>query len=191
MPQAGHRHGDREAAALASTVSGGGHPAEEARLCELLAPRVRRYGLRHLRDGTLADDLVQQVLLVTLEKLRGGGVRDCGQIASFVLGVSRTVARDMRRAGWRRGQMAEAWGREQERTAGPDEPIDGARLHDCLSTLADRDRLIVTMAFYVEASTSDISTRLGLTEANVRVIKHRTMGRLRDCLQRAPAVVIA
>jgi len=186
--QAGREQGDREAAALAREVIGGNRPAEEARLCELFGPRVRRYGLRHLRDGALADDLVQQVLLVTIEKLRAGGVRDCDQIASFVLGVSRTVARDMRRAGWKRDQMAEAWGREQTLSATPSEPIDGERLHDCLSALPDRDRLIVTLAFYVEASTAETSRRLGLSGANVRVIKHRAMRRLRDCLQRLPPV---
>jgi RNA polymerase sigma-70 factor (ECF subfamily) len=122
--------------------------------------------------------------MITLQKLRSGGVRDCDQIASFVLGVSRTVARDMRRAGWKHDRLAEAWGREQVPSAPPREPIDSERLDECLSALADRERLIVTLAFYAEASTADISGRLGLTDANVRVIKHRAMGRLRDCLQR-------
>jgi len=189
MAEAGHASGDQEAVTLALAVSGGGHPTEETRLCELFAPRIRRYGLRHLRDDALADDLVQQVLLVTLEKLRGGSVRDCGQIVSFVLGVSRTVARDMRRAGWRREQMAEAWGREQMPWTSPREPVDGGRLNDCLSALVDRDRLVVTMAFYAETGTADISARLGLSPANVRVIKHRAMARLRDCVGRAPGVV--
>jgi len=189
MTQAGQASGDQEAAALARAVAGGGHLAEETRLCELFAPRIRRYGLRHLRDDAQADDLVQQVLIVTLEKLRGGGVRDCGQIASFVLGVSRTVTRDMRRAGWKREQMAEAWGREQVAWTGPSESVDSARLDDCLASLVDRDRLIVTMAYYAEAATADISARLGLSQANVRVIKHRAMARLRDCVQRAPGTV--
>jgi RNA polymerase sigma-70 factor, ECF subfamily len=51
---------------------------------------VRLYGLRHLRDEDAARDLVQQVMLLTIEKLRGGSIRDAEQIASFVLGVSRT-----------------------------------------------------------------------------------------------------
>ena len=38
-----------------------------------LAPRVRLYGLRHLRDPQAAADLAQQVLLMTLERLRAGG----------------------------------------------------------------------------------------------------------------------
>jgi RNA polymerase sigma-70 factor (ECF subfamily) len=42
----------------------------EAELCRRLAPRIRLYGLRHLRDPHAAHDLVQQVLLATLERLR-------------------------------------------------------------------------------------------------------------------------
>jgi RNA polymerase sigma-70 factor (ECF subfamily) len=53
-----------------------------------LAPRVRLYGLRHLRDRHAAADLVQQVLLMTLERLRAGKVREPERIASFVLGTA-------------------------------------------------------------------------------------------------------
>jgi hypothetical protein len=55
------------------------HPGTDAEaegaLYRRLAPRVRLYGLRHLRDGPAAADLMQQVMLMTLEKLRAGDVR--------------------------------------------------------------------------------------------------------------------
>ena len=44
----------------------------EAELCRRLGPRIRLYGLRHLRDRHAAADLVQQVLLLSLECLRAG-----------------------------------------------------------------------------------------------------------------------
>jgi RNA polymerase sigma-70 factor (ECF subfamily) len=77
--------------ALARRVAGaGGAPdsAAEAELYRRLAPRVRLYGLRHLRDRQAAADLVQQVLLMTLERLRAGEVREPERIASFVLGAA-------------------------------------------------------------------------------------------------------
>ena len=46
--------------------------AAETELYRRLAPRVRLYGLRHLREPHAAADLVQQVLLMTLERLRAG-----------------------------------------------------------------------------------------------------------------------
>jgi RNA polymerase sigma-70 factor (ECF subfamily) len=48
----------------------------EAEMCRRMAPRIRLYGLRHLRSGAAADDLVQQVLLKTIEALRAGRLRD-------------------------------------------------------------------------------------------------------------------
>ena len=83
---------------VASCEPGSSEPAE-SELYRRFAPRVRLYGLRHLRDEDAARDLVQKVLLVTIEKLRAGSVRDPDQIASFVLGVSRTIAKDLMRTG--------------------------------------------------------------------------------------------
>ncbi|HSJ99424.1 MAG TPA: sigma-70 family RNA polymerase sigma factor, partial [Myxococcota bacterium] len=55
----------------------------EAGLYRMLAPRVRLYGRRHLRDDAAADDLAQQVLLMAIEKLRAGELREPERIASF------------------------------------------------------------------------------------------------------------
>src|SRR5262245_64829384 len=79
--------------------------AAEGELYRRFAPRVRLYGLRHLRDEDAARDLVQQVMLLTIEKLRGGAIRDADQIASFVLGVSRTMAIDLKRRDRRRERL--------------------------------------------------------------------------------------
>ena len=56
----------REVAACESGFS----EAAESELYRRFAPRVRLYGLRHLRDEDAAGDLVQKVMLVTIEKLR-------------------------------------------------------------------------------------------------------------------------
>ena len=66
---------------LARAVAGRGPGLAEAAEAELyrpLAPRVRLYGLRHLRDEDAARDLVQQVMLLAIEKLRGGA-RSCAK----------------------------------------------------------------------------------------------------------------
>src|SRR4051794_17663712 len=81
--------------------------AAESELYRRLAPRVRLYGLRHLRHEDAARDLVQQVMLLTIEKLRSGSVRDFDQIATFVLGVSRSMAKDLKRLEWRREKLLE------------------------------------------------------------------------------------
>ena len=99
--------------ALARRVAGaGGKPdaAAEAALYRRLAPRVRLYALRHLRDRQAAADLVQQVLLMTIERLRAGEVREPERIASFVLGACRMTVLEMRRGSRRREELLAARG---------------------------------------------------------------------------------
>jgi len=153
------------------------------------APRVRLYGLRHLRNEDAARDLVQQVMLLTIEKLRGGSVRDADQIASFVLGVSRTMANDLRRLEWRREKLREAFMPPHlvEAPAG-EAMLDIDRLEACLARLAARDRVVILLTFYAEKTAGEVGNELGVTEGNVRVIRHRAIERLRKCVTSREAV---
>src|SRR5262249_21756668 len=65
--------------------------AAESEFCRRFAPRIRLYGLRHLRNEASAADLVQEVLIIVLQKLRAGGIEEPQRIASFVLGTCRRV----------------------------------------------------------------------------------------------------
>src|SRR5687767_10700647 len=74
----GNRPDDQHDAELARRIAEaapGMAREAEAELYRRLAPRVRLYGLRHLRDEQAAADLAQQVLLMTIEKLRAGELR--------------------------------------------------------------------------------------------------------------------
>src|SRR6187551_1021000 len=60
-------------------------PAAEAELCRRFAPRIRLYGLRHLRDEDRAADLVQAVLLAVLQAARAGRIADADRVDRFML----------------------------------------------------------------------------------------------------------
>jgi RNA polymerase sigma-70 factor (ECF subfamily) len=83
--------------------------AAEAELCRRLGPRIRFYGLKHLRNEAAAADLMQDVLVMLLTKLRKGAVREPERLASFVLGTARQTVIDMRRSGSRRARILEAF----------------------------------------------------------------------------------
>ena len=171
---------------LARTVAArepGSSEAAESELYRRFAPRVRLYGLRHLRDEDAATDLVQQVMLLTIEKLRGGLVRDTGQIASFILGTSRMMAKDLKRLEWRREKLRAGF--RPPSIVEPDEcdaALDIDRLEHCLARLTDRERSVVLLTFYAEKTGSEVGSELGLTAGNVRVIRHRAIERLRACV---------
>lgn len=180
-------HGSPSDADLARSIAAappGGARDAEAELYRRLAPRVRLFGLRHLRDVHAAADLAQQVLLMTIERLRSGGVRDPERIASFVLGTCRQVVLDRRRGEARRQELFDRYAAglplEEERRR--EEAIDSDRLRACLERLAARERSVVVMTFVAERKADEVAVELGLTAGNVRVIRHRALGRLRACL---------
>src|SRR5690349_1402558 len=51
---------------------GAGEREAEAELFHRMAPRIRLYGLRHLRDVQASEDLTQNVLITIIEALRQG-----------------------------------------------------------------------------------------------------------------------
>ncbi len=154
----------------------------EAELYRRLAPRVRLYGLRHLRSEAAAADLMQQVLLMTLERLRVGAVREPERLASFVLGMCRMVVLDLRRGHARRERLLETYSEALAPAEVPPPNPDRARLMDCLERLSERERTVLVMTFYDDMPAEALARELGLSPANVRVIRHRGLERLRACV---------
>ena len=174
---------DGDLARAVAALRPGSAEAAESELYRRFAPRVRLYGLRHLRDEDAAADLAQQVMLLTIEKLRTGAVRDADQIASFILGTSRMMAKDVKRREWRREKLREAYlPSAMAEDPAADATLDLDRLEHCLTRLADRERTVILLTFYAEKSGGEVSQELRLTAGNVRVIRHRAIERLRKCL---------
>lgn len=180
------RPADVDDGALARRIAAAGaalDAAAEAALYRRLAPRVRLYGLRHLRDPHAAGDLAQQVLLMTLERLRAGEVREPERIASFVLGAARMTVLEMRRGTWRRETLLETWGGAAEAFDAP-EPLmlDPERLAGCLDALTERERAVVVQSFFDDKPADEVGAALAISGGNVRVIRHRALARLRQCM---------
>jgi RNA polymerase sigma-70 factor (ECF subfamily) len=177
--------GDLDDGALARRVAAaGGDARAEGELYRRLARRVRLYGLRHLRDEHAAADLVQQVLLTTLERLRAGEVREPDRIASFVLGMCRMTVMEMRRGARRREALLATWGEKDQVHEAP-EPLvmDADKLAGCLERLAPRERSVVLLTFAADKAADEVGKELGLSAGNVRVIRHRAVGKLRGCME--------
>jgi RNA polymerase sigma-70 factor (ECF subfamily) len=156
---------------------------EESELYRRFAPRVRLYGLRHLRDEHAAADLVQHVMILTIEKLRSGAVREPERIGSFVLGAARMAARDLRRTGQRGQGSSDLLDQVAETLAvEPPEVLDLDQLGGCLDELAERDRAVIALTFYDDRTSGEIASQLGLSEGNVRVVRHRALAQLQRCM---------
>jgi len=162
---------------------GAGDRMAESELFRRMAPRIRLYGMRHLRDVHAAEDLAQQVLITTLEALRAGRLREPEKLTSFVLGTCRMTVLDLRRGAYRKERLLEKFGGDLVGTPQALMPeLDYDRLTRCVQNLKERERSVVMMTFYDEQTGADVANLLGVSEANVRVIRHRAIHQLRGCL---------
>lgn len=173
-------------AALAQAVAGAAPRIDseaEAELYRRFAPRVRLYGLRHLRDRHAAADLAQQVLVMTLERLRAGKIREPERLASYVLGMCRLVVLELKRGAARRDNLLATYGRPSEAEETPDpQEVDKLALSVCLERLSPRERSILLLSFFADKSADEVAREFALTPGNVRVIRHRALVRLRECI---------
>jgi RNA polymerase sigma-70 factor (ECF subfamily) len=155
----------------------------EAELCRRLAPRVRLYGLRHLRSEAAAADLMQQVMLMMIERLRAGLLREPERLASFVFGICRLLVLDLRRGHARRERLLDTYGDVlQPPQAEPPDHAGYARLAHCLEALSERERTVLILTFYDTMPAAELARDLDLSLANVRVIRHRGLEHLRTCV---------
>jgi RNA polymerase sigma-70 factor (ECF subfamily) len=182
QPQPDRHPDDATLARRVAQASPGIDREAEAELCRRLAPRVRLYGLRHLRNEAAAADLMQQVTLMTIERLRAGEVREPEHLASFVFGMCRMVVLELRRGNRRRERLLETYGEALAPAALSAPNPDRGRLADCLARLPERERTILMLTFFDDLSAEALGRELDLTVANVRVIRHRGLDRLRKCV---------
>ena len=170
-------------AELVRQIGSGNDREAEAELFRRMAPRIRLYGLRHLRDEHAADDLTQQVLITALEALRAGRLREPEKLTSFVLGTCRMTVLDLRRGAQRKERLLEQFGADLIAPVHQAMSLlDQDHLTRCVQNLKERERTVIVMTFYDEQTGADVASFLGLSEANVRVIRHRAIHQLRECM---------
>ena len=173
---------DGEVARAIAAAPPGTSQAEESELYRRFARRVQMYGRKHLRDDAAAEDLAQQVLLVTIERLRAGDVRNPDEIGSFILGTSRMLAGSTERKARRREMLTAQFHAADLYTQPASDGTDIDAVERCLHQLAERDRRVLVLTFYADKTSAEIAGELGVTGAAVRVARHRALQRLRACV---------
>jgi RNA polymerase sigma-70 factor (ECF subfamily) len=163
-----------------------GDPGAYRVLCERLAPAVRAYAQRRLRHRAAVEDLTQDALLTFVEALKDGRIEEPARAASFALGICHNLARERARGRDRRQAALERFGDFSDVTM-PDEPtlLNRARLEDCLSQLTGRARQVLLASYCEELTDGEIATAMEIGATNVRVIRHRSIVALRECVETA------
>ena len=170
-------------AQLVRLVADGGESsrAAEAALCRRFAPRIRLYGLRHLRDEDRARDLVQTVLLAVLEAARARRIDDPDRVDRFVLGTCRNASLRAHQIARRSEPVSDEL--LASMAIDPVERVDVTALFGCLEVLDQRAHAVVQLSFVEERPAEAIAAALSTTAGNVRVMRHRALLALRRCLE--------
>jgi RNA polymerase sigma-70 factor (ECF subfamily) len=161
--------------------------AAEETLCQRFAPAVRAFARRRLRGAEAVDEFTQDVLLLTIEALRGGRVEEPERLGGFVLGICRTLAFDRARQRERRQQLWETYGAALEVVsveAAHRETYEVIHLEDCLSQLSRRARELIRLGYLESRGHDEVARALDISESNARVLRHRTLASLRECMSK-------
>ena len=170
------------ASLVAAAATGDRHA--EAVLCRRVAAAVRTFWRRRIRAADQVDELAQEVFLRFVQALRSGAIGEPERVGGFVLGICRNIARERARLQERREELWEQFG--ESLASLDDEPALAryqlAQLEDCLSQMTLRSRDVLRHAYVDGHSAAEIAARMSISEGNVRVVRHRALEALRECM---------
>jgi RNA polymerase sigma-70 factor (ECF subfamily) len=99
------------------------------------------------------------------------------------MGTCRLTVLDLRRGAERKERLLVQFGADLLGPVQASMPqLDHDQLTRCVQNLKERERTVVVMTFYDEQTSADVACFLGVSEANVRVIRHRAIRQLRQCM---------
>lgn len=120
--------------------------------------------------------------MVLIQTLRAGRLRQPERVASFVLGTSRRLAFELGRRDRRALVPTDNLDHLPAVVAEEPPAFDDTHLKGCLERLPERERIVVVLTFYAERDSQAIGDELGMAPGNVRVVRHRALARLHDCM---------
>lgn len=148
-------------------------------LYEATLPTVYRYVYSKVGNREEAEDLTSQVYLKALRGIDDS--RDEGAAHAWLFQVARTTIADYWRAFYHLRTsslddlLAAGWDGPGSETPPADDQSAEARAASILSQLSERYRDVLTCRFLLNLSLKETASRMGLTEANVKVLQYRAL----------------
>ena len=139
---------------------------------------------RMVKDRDTARDLAQDTFLKSWTRLRS--LRKQESFPSWICSIAHRAALDhLRRIKVRKevSMPEESFLEIQDESKQELSPEGIALLEQAVCKLSDRDRQLITLAYWKELNLSDVGRIMGIPEPNVRVYLHRARKRLREHLR--------
>ncbi len=145
------------------------------KLIEPYLPLLYRIAARQSVDRGLIDDIVQETLIVTYEKLHR--YRPDASFKAFIAGIAVRKAHSMRRSIFRRRQRETAYDMPSHHHETPEHHYQTRRtmdaLHRAIESLPTKQRQALVLRLDAQLSHAHIAQTLGTSEGSVRVLIHK------------------
>lgn len=176
-----------------AAVPGAAGIADETQLAARFWNRIRYFALKRIRDTAGADDVAQETLRRVILALREARIQNPSSLPSFVLETAHHICLQHRRSADREARALERFVREEPSPAGDPDPLRslisaerGAVVRAALDRLEAQDRELLRLLFYEDQDNSSVAERLRISQAALRVRKHRVLRRLAELLKGDP-----
>ncbi len=174
------------AAALVANVAASADRASFATLFNHFAPRLRSYCARQGVAGDVAEELVQETMLVLWRKAASFDPAKA-QVSTWLFTIIRNKRIDRLRRENRPELTADDLAIFANDESGADAAVeasdDAARLATALESLPAEQRVMMTKAFFEDKSHSDIATETGLPLGTVKSRIRLALARLKIAIK--------
>jgi RNA polymerase sigma-70 factor, ECF subfamily len=153
--------------------------SDERAFTDLLVPLVQpgyRLACAMLHDRQAAEDVVQDASLTAWRKL--DKLDDRSRLRAWFLGIVANECRNARRKKWLTVVTLGLPSRTSVASA-EDRVVSGADVRRALMGLGHKDRLVVTLYFYLDLSIEEIAQVARCSAAAAKARLHRSIHRLR------------
>ena len=175
---------------LAQRVHAGDKRAEEE-LFKRFGTGVRQILIKATGSLAMAEDLCQETLIVTLQRLRTAPLDDPSKLPAFVAQIARNLGIAEKRRQYRRRTEADSEAIAGIADGGSGQEADvhldfaATAVRAVLQELrSERDRLILTRYYLHDDDREVICRELGLPEATFKVVLFRARARFLELLER-------
>ena len=164
-----------------------GQSASEAALYEKYSARVYYLALKQTRSQQDAEDVRAETFLRVLQAIRQRQIRSAEALASFVLGVTHNVLRELYAKRSQRGEVIPA--EEADLSIPSHEQVfldQEVRLavQRTIERLKPRDQLVLRLLIYEELPSEEVARRAAIAPERVRLVKSRALKHFREIHRR-------
>jgi RNA polymerase sigma-70 factor (ECF subfamily) len=153
-------------------------------------PKIFNYVSYRVPDQTTAEDLTASIFERALANFGSYSVERAA-FSTWLFTIARNVVANYLRKQSRRPAMVtvDALSQVEVEASSPEQAIIEAeefrRIKMVLSRLDEREQEVIALRFSTELKSQEIAQIMGLSPANVRVLLHRSLRKLRQVLQEA------